>query len=239
MCWSLSVLPSATCTPLCTLTHLWPQSFLPVKGARDRESGIRRNMPRRCCPASHPAHPPFQNHLDHREWINHIRGSEERWEVDSTVTAGVALARLIPLGRGKRGTPSRLRGRERKKHFPRNEFTCMVTQRSWPRWCLLEETITLGTKFFFFFFMLGTTSLSAREQNQWQTVASPRIPFYATVKQPCAISLPNSEKMGRGAVRRIKLTSSAIVSAPEFNLNVNLCRQNVNRMLSIKIYPAG
>lgn len=181
MCRSLSMLSSATCTPLCTLTDLRPQSFLPIKGASDRESGIRRNMPRRCCPASHPAHPPFQNHLDHREWINHIRGPEERWEVDSTVTAGVALARLIPLGRGKRGTPSRLRGRERKKHFPRNEFTCMVTQRSWPRWCLLEETITLGTNFFF---LLGTTSLSAHEQTQWQTVALHEIPFHATVKQP-------------------------------------------------------
>lgn len=57
-----------------------------------------------------PQLPTLQNHLDHREWVNHIRGPEERWEVDSTVTAGVALARLIPLGRGKRGTPSRLRG---------------------------------------------------------------------------------------------------------------------------------
>lgn len=98
---------------------------------------LGRNMPRRCRPPSllptpPPPAAPFQNHLDHREWVNHIRGPEERWEVDSTVTAGVALARLIPLGRGKRGTPSRLRGWERKKHFPRNEFTCMVTQRSWP-----------------------------------------------------------------------------------------------------------
>lgn len=150
MCLKLSVRSLATCTWRRTLTDLWPRSFLPVKGAGDRESGMRRNMPRRCCPPSHPAHPPFQNHLDHRERVNHIRGPEERWEVDSTVTAGVALARLIPLGRGKRGTPSRLRGRERKKHFPRNEFTCMVTQRSWPGWCLLEETITLGTNFFFF-----------------------------------------------------------------------------------------
>lgn len=83
-------------------------------------------------PSSPPPLPTLQNHLDHREWVNHIRGPEERWEVDSTVTAGVALARLIPLGRGKRGTPSRLQGWERKKHFPRNEFTCMVTQRSWP-----------------------------------------------------------------------------------------------------------
>lgn len=115
---SPSVLSSAPCSPLCTRADLRPQSFLPVKGASDRGSGLRRNMPRRCCPASHPAHPPFQNHLDHREWINHIRGPEERWEVDSTVTAGVALARLIPLGRGKRGTPSRLRGRERKNIFP-------------------------------------------------------------------------------------------------------------------------
>lgn len=54
-----------------------------------------------------------------------------------------------------------------------------------------------------------------------------------------AISLPKSEKMGRGAVRRTALTSSAIVSAPEFNLNANLCRQDMNRMFSIKIYPAG
>lgn len=207
MCWSLSVPPSATCTPLCTLTHLWPQSFLPVKGARDRESGIRRNMPRRCCPASHPAHsPPFQNHLDHREWINHIRGSEERWEVDSTVTAGVALARLIPLGRGKRGTPSRLRGRERKKHFPRNEFTCMVTQRSWPRWCLLEETITLGTKFFFFVFFSRWAPHHCQPGNkisgrQWHRLG---FPFHGTVKQPCAISLPKQWEDGEGCCKEDK-----------------------------------
>lgn len=74
--------------------------------------------------------------------------------------------------------------------------------------------------FFFFFSCWAPHHCQPREQNQWQTVASHQIPFHATVKQPCAISLPNSEKMGRGAVRRIKLTSSAIVSAPEFNLNV-------------------
>lgn len=65
------------------------------------------------------------------------------------------------------------------------------------------------------------------------------ISFHSSPFTPCAISLPNSEKMGRGAVRKIKLTSSAIVSAPEFNLNVNLWGHDVNGMLSIKIYPAG
>lgn len=131
---NLWILSSAACTLVHTLTDLRPSSFLPDKGANDGELGMGRNMPRRCPPPPLPLPPlpPIQNHLDHREWVNHIRGPEERWEVDSTVTAGVALARLIPLGRGKRGTPSRLQGWERKKHFPRNEFTCMVTQRSRP-----------------------------------------------------------------------------------------------------------
>lgn len=96
----------------------------------------------------------------------------------------------------------------------------------------------------FFFSCRAPLLLSAREnENPRQTVASHEILFHATAKaapfQLGAISLPNSEKMGRGAVRRTGLTSSAIVSAPEFNLNVNLCRQDMNRMLSIKIYPAG
>lgn len=93
----------------------------------------------------------------------------------------------------------------------------------------------------FFFFMLGTTSLSLNKISgrQWHCLRSPFMARWSSPLKPGAISLPNSEKMGRGAVRRIKLTSSAIVSAPEFNLNVNLCGQDVNRMLSIKIYPAA
>lgn len=55
-----------------------------------------------------PPPPTLQNRADHRGWVNHIRGPGERWEVDSTVTAGGALARLIPLGQEKRGTPSLL-----------------------------------------------------------------------------------------------------------------------------------
>lgn len=64
-------------------------------------------MPPTCPPPLNtpraPTLPTDQNHLDHRERVNHIRGPVERWEVDRTVTAGVALARLIPLGRGKKG----------------------------------------------------------------------------------------------------------------------------------------
>lgn len=112
--------------------NLRPLSFLPDKGASGGELDMRETCQEDAALLPAPRALPFQNHLDHRERVNHIRGPEERWEVDSTVTAGVELARLIPLGRGKRGTPSRLQGGERKKHFPRNEFTCMVTQRSWP-----------------------------------------------------------------------------------------------------------
>lgn len=131
-CQPLWVLSSDTCSHLHAPTDLRPQPFLPdkkyqwwcVRHGVEHAKGALHSTP-------FPL-PTLQNHLDHREWVNHIRGPEERWEVDSTVTAGVALARLIPLGRGKRGTPSRLQGWEREKHFPRNEFTCMVTQRSWP-----------------------------------------------------------------------------------------------------------
>lgn len=142
-----------------------------------------------------------------------------------------------PRKKGDAIAPTRQR---KKKHFPRNEFTCMVTQRSWPRWCLLEETITLGTNFFFSCWAphhcQPVNKIGGR---QWHCMRSLFMPWWSSPFKPCAIRLPNSEKMGRGAVRRIKLTSSAIVSAPEFNLNVNLCGWNVNRMFSIKIYPAG
>ncbi len=37
--------------------------------------------------------------LDHRGWDNHI---SERWEVDSGVKAGRAMARLIPLLLGEK-----------------------------------------------------------------------------------------------------------------------------------------
>lgn len=122
---SLSFPPSCSCSYLYTLPGLRPLFFLPNKGT----SHVWCQIP---CQGAPPSLLTFQNHLDHREWVNHIRDPEERWEVDSIMTGGVALARLIPLGRGKRGTPSRLHGWERKKHFPRNEFTCMVTQWSRP-----------------------------------------------------------------------------------------------------------
>lgn len=65
------------------------------------------------------------------------------------------------------------------------------------------------------------------------------MPQQSSPFKPGGTSLSNSEKMGRAAVRKTELTSSAIVSAPEFNLNVNLSRRDNNGMLSIKIYPAG
>lgn len=203
---------------------------------------MAKNMPR----SPHSIHlpvplPTTQNHLDHREWVNHIRGPEERWEVDSTVTAGVALARLIPLGRGKKGdaiSPTRIR---KKKTFSQEWVHLYGNTAKLACWCLLEETIALGTHKCFFHaghhvIVRDWKRISSR---QWHCMRSSFMPRWSSSFQPGAISLANSEKMGRGAVRRTEPISSAIVSAPEFNLNVNLCRQDMNGMLSIKTHPAG
>lgn len=152
-----------------------------------------------------------------------------------------------PRKKGDAIAPTRLR---KKKTFSQEWVHLYGNTEKLACWCLLEETITLGTyKCFFFlpflFFHAGHHFIVGawKKKQRRQTVASHEILFHAAAKQPpfqpSAISLANSEKMGRGAVRRIGLTSSAIVSAPEFNLNVNLCGQDMNRMLSIKIYPAG
>lgn len=87
--------------------------------------------------------------LDHRGWDNHISG---RWEVDSGVKAGRAMARLIPLLlREKRATLALCGGWE-KPYFPRSEFTCMVTHRSWSFDAYYEETIgTWQVPLLFFF----------------------------------------------------------------------------------------
>lgn len=142
-----------------------------------------------------------------------------------------------PRKKGDAIAPTRLR---KKKTFSQ-EWVHLYGNTELACWCLLEETIALGTCIFFF--MLGTILLSAREKKnstrQWHRMRSSFMPQWRSPFNPSAICLPNSEKMGRGTVRRTELTSSAIVSAPEFNLNINLCRQDMNRMLSIKVYPAG
>lgn len=146
-----------------------------------------------------------------------------------------------PRKKGDAIAPTRLR---KKKTFSQEWVHLYGNTEKLACWCLLEETITLGTYKCFFFhaghdFIVGAwkkKTTGADSGIAWDPLSchSEAAPF-----QPSAISLANSEKMGRGAVRRIELISSAIVSAPEFNLNVNLCRQDMNRMLSIKIYPAG
>lgn len=145
-----------------------------------------------------------------------------------------------PRKKGDAIAPTRLR---KKKTFSQEWVHLYGNTEKLACWCLLEETITLGTYKFFF---SCWARLYCRRVKKKTTAADSGIAWdplschsEAAPFQPSAISLANSEKMGRGAVRRIELISSAIVSAPEFNLNVNLCRQDMNRMLSIKIYPAG
>lgn len=141
-----------------------------------------------------------------------------------------------PRKKGDAIAPTRLR---KKKTFSQEWVHLYGNTEKSACWCLLEETIALGTYKCFFHaghhFIVSAWKQSAADSG----MRSSFMPQWSSPFQPSAISLPNSEKMGRGAVRRIELTSSAIVSAPEFNLNVNLCRQDMNRMLSIKIYPAG
>lgn len=142
-----------------------------------------------------------------------------------------------PRKKGDAIAPTRLR---KKKTFSQEWVHLYGNTEKLACWCLLEETIALGT-YKCFFSCWAPLYCQRVKKNQQQTVAWDPLSCHgeAASFQPSAISLPNSEKMGRGAVRRIGLTSSAIVSAPEFNLNVNLSRQDMNRMLSIKIYPAG
>lgn len=152
-----------------------------------------------------------------------------------------------PRKKGDAIAPTRLR---KKKTFSQEWVHLYGNTEKLACWCLLEETIPLGTyKCFcliFLFIFSCWAPLHCRRVKEKTTAADSGIAWdplscrgKAAPFQPSAISLANSEKMGRGAVRRIGLTSSAIVSAPEFNLNVNLCGQDMNRMLSIKIYPAG
>lgn len=146
-----------------------------------------------------------------------------------------------PVRPRKKGDAIAPTGLRKKKTFSQEWVHLYGNTEKLACWCLLEETIALGTYKCFFhaghhFIVSAWKKISSR---QWHCMRSSFMPRWSSPFQPSAISLPNSEKMGRGAVRRIELTSSAIVSAPEFNLNVNLCRQDMNRMLSIKIYPAG
>lgn len=155
-----------------------------------------------------------------------------------------------PRKKGDAIAPTRLR---KKKTFSQEWVHLYGNTEKLPCWCLLEETITLGTYKCFFFllfcffhaghhFIVGAwKKKQGRQTVAWDPVSWDTLSCHgeAAPFQASAISLANSEKMGRGAVRRIGLTPSAIVSAPEFNLNVNLYGQDMNRMLSIKIYPAG
>lgn len=127
--------------------------------------------------------PTLQNRVDHRGWVNHIRGPGERWEVDSTVTDEGALARLIPLGRGKKGTPSLLLGCERKKTFSQEWVHLYGNTEKLPFWWLLEWNnytwhIQMG------FFSSWTTLYCRRmTKNQPPTVALDEILFHARRKR--------------------------------------------------------
>lgn len=146
-----------------------------------------------------------------------------------------------PVRPRKKGDAIAPTGLRKKKTFSQEWVHLYGNTEKLVCWCLLEETIALGTYkcFFSCWAPLYCQRLKKIVSRQWHCMRSSFMPWWSSPFQPTAISLPNSEKMGRGAVRRIELTSSAIVSAPEFNLNVNLCGQDMNRMLSIKIYPAG
>lgn len=88
--------------------------------------------------------------------------------------------------------------------------------------------------------MLGTTLLSAAEKESAADSGIAEDPLSCLDEAVPFNPVLSGRRFGGwgggggGAVRRTALTSCAIVSAPEFNLNVNLCRQDMNRMLSIK-----
>lgn len=87
-----------------------------------------------------------------------------------------------PRKKGDAIAPTRLR---KKKTFSQEWVHLYGNTEKLACWCLLEETITLGTYkcffFLFFFFTLGTTSLSVRERKnnggrQWHRMRSSFMP---------------------------------------------------------------